>query len=34
VGAGFSLDTALTTHRAPIVGDTVFGLALSFGWNF
>ena len=34
VGAGFSLDTALTTHRAPVVGNTVFGLAVSLGLNF
>ncbi len=34
VGPGFSLDTALTTHRAPIVGNTVFGIALSLGFNF
>jgi hypothetical protein len=34
VGPGFSLDTALTTHRAPIVGNTVFGFALSLGFNF
>ena len=34
VGPGFSLDTALTTHRAPIVGHTVYGIALSLGLNF
>lgn len=34
VGPGFSLDAALTTHRAPIVGHTVFGIALSLGLNF
>jgi len=34
VGAGFSLDTALTTHRAPVMGNTVFGLAVSLGLNF
>ncbi|MCL6529479.1 MAG: TetR family transcriptional regulator [Meiothermus ruber] len=34
VAPGFSLDTALTTHRAPIVGHTVFGIALSLGFNF
>ena len=34
VGAGFSLDTALTTHRAPVVGNMVFGLAVSLGLNF
>ncbi len=34
VGPGFSLDAALTTHRAPIVGHTVFGIALSLGLSF
>lgn len=34
VGPGFSLDAALTTHRAPIVGNTVFGIAMSLGFNF
>ncbi|GIW24488.1 TetR family transcriptional regulator [Meiothermus sp.] len=34
VGPGFTLDTALTTHRAPIVGNTVFGIALSLGLAF
>mgnify|MGYP001773660485 CR=1 FL=1 len=34
VGPGFSLDAALTTHRAPIVGHTVFGIAMSLGLNF
>ncbi|RDI96533.1 TetR family transcriptional regulator [Meiothermus sp. QL-1] len=34
VGPGFSVDAALTTHRAPIVGHTVYGLALSLGFNF
>lgn len=34
VGPGFTLDAALTTHRAPIVGNTVFGIALSLGLGF
>jgi hypothetical protein len=34
VGPGFTIDTALTTHRAPIVGSTVFGIALSLGLGF
>jgi len=34
VRPGFSLDAALTTHRAPIVGGTVFGIAASLGINF
>ncbi len=34
VGPGFTVDTALTTHRAPIVGNTVFGIALSLGLGF
>lgn len=34
VGPGFSLDAALTTHRAPIVGHTVFGIAVSLGLSF
>ncbi|MCX7601522.1 MAG: TetR family transcriptional regulator [Meiothermus sp.] len=34
VGPGFTLDTALTTHRAPVVGNTVFGIALSLGLGF
>ncbi|WP_337870111.1 TetR family transcriptional regulator [Meiothermus sp.] len=33
-GPGFTLDAALTTHRAPIVGNTVFGIALSLGLGF
>ncbi len=33
-GPGFTLDTALSTHQAPIVGGTVFGLALSLGFAF
>ncbi|MCS7057750.1 MAG: TetR family transcriptional regulator [Meiothermus sp.] len=33
-GPGFSLDAALTTHRAPLVGHTVFGIAMSLGLNF
>ncbi|MGQ9754096.1 MAG: TetR family transcriptional regulator [Thermaceae bacterium] len=31
---GFSLDAALTTHRAPIVGETVYGIAASLGFAF
>jgi len=34
VGPGFTIDTALTTHRAPILGNTVFGIALSLGLGF
>jgi hypothetical protein len=34
VGPGFTLDAALTTHPAPIVGNTVFGIALSLGLGF
>jgi len=34
VGPGFTIDTALTTHRAPIVGSTVFGIAMSLGLEF
>lgn len=34
VGPGFTIDTALTTHRAPVVGNTVFGIALSLGLGF
>lgn len=33
-GPGFTLDTALTTHQAPVVGGTVFGIALSLGFVF
>lgn len=33
-GPGFTLDTALTTHQAPVVGGTVFGIALSMGFAF
>ncbi|MDX2004372.1 MAG: TetR family transcriptional regulator [Meiothermus sp.] len=33
-GAGFLADAALTTHQAPIVGGTVFGIALSIGFSF
>ncbi|PZA05808.1 hypothetical protein EWH23_15845 [Meiothermus sp. PNK-Is4] len=29
---GFSLDTALTVHQAPVVRGTVYGLALSLGF--
>jgi hypothetical protein len=31
---GLILDTALTTHTGPVVGGTVFGIALSAGFNF
>ena len=31
---GFSLDAALTTHQAPIVGGTVFGIALGLGVSY
>lgn len=34
VGPGFTVDTALTTHRAPVVGNTVLGIALSLGLGF
>lgn len=34
VGPGFTMDAALTTHRAPIVGHTVFGIGLSLGLGF
>lgn len=33
-GAGFSFDAALTTHQAPIVGGTVFGLAIGLGVSY
>jgi hypothetical protein len=31
---GFNLDAALTTHTGPVVGGTVFGIAMSLGFNF
>ena len=38
VGAGYqangvSLDAALTTHRAPLTGDPVYGVAVSLGFG-
>lgn len=32
--AGFTIDTALTTHQAPFFGGLVYGLALSLGFSF
>jgi hypothetical protein len=33
-GDGFSLDAALTTHPAPIVGGTVYGIAVGLGVSY
>lgn len=33
-GQGFSLDAALTTHQAPMVGGTVFGIAVGIGVSY